>query len=84
MSDSEKTMLSAQIPRSLHDDLRRLAETHDRSISAETRAALRLHLRIANDVDGLSSSLGRSHPAAGAETSVVGQSSSPHGAGEGR
>lgn len=48
-SSEEQTFLSAQIPRRLYDDLRRLARTHDRSVSAETREALRLHLRV-NDV----------------------------------
>jgi plasmid stability protein len=46
-------MLSAQIPAPMKRELWRLAARHDRSVSAETREALRLHLGLAasDDVD---------------------------------
>lgn len=49
----EHIPVTAQMPRRLRDDLRRLAGEHDRSVSAEVRSAIRLHLRTAdgNDVD---------------------------------
>jgi hypothetical protein len=46
MSSSEVTMLSAQVPASLRDDLHQLARQHDRSVSAEVRAALRTHVLL--------------------------------------
>jgi hypothetical protein len=52
MSHSENSILSAQIPRTLRDELYRLAQEQDRSMSAEVRSALRLHLRLAEDAGG--------------------------------
>jgi hypothetical protein len=46
-----KVLIAAQVPAELRDDLERLAHANDKSISAEIRAALRLHLRV-NDVGG--------------------------------
>jgi hypothetical protein len=54
MSNSENTMLSAQVPTQLRDELSRLARRHDRSVSAELRSAIRLHLIVAQDTGGLS------------------------------
>ena len=56
MSDYEQTILSAQVPTHLRNDLHRLARDHDRSMSAEIRAALRLHLHLAGEQGGVSSS----------------------------
>jgi hypothetical protein len=43
---SEKTVISAQVPVPLRNELARLARHHDLSISDEIRRAVRLHLRV--------------------------------------
>jgi predicted transcriptional regulator len=43
-NDTEKTVMSAQVPTALRDGLMRLAAEHDRSMSAEVRSALRDYL----------------------------------------
>jgi hypothetical protein len=53
---SEKTIISAQVPTLVRDDLARLASQREHSLSAEVRAALRLHLRV-QDVQDSSSEL---------------------------
>ena len=47
------TVLSAQVPTMLRDELRLLARERDRSVSAEVRSALRLHLRTVRESGGL-------------------------------
>jgi hypothetical protein len=42
----EKTIISAQVPGELRDELAQLARQHDLSLSDEIRKALRLHLRV--------------------------------------
>jgi hypothetical protein len=54
LNAEERTMLSAQVPLRLREELARLARRHDRSISAEVREAVRLHLHV-NDAGGPSS-----------------------------
>ena len=51
---NDQTLLSAQIPVELRQELRRLAKRHERSVSAEVRAALRPHLRLELGVFGTS------------------------------
>jgi hypothetical protein len=41
-------MLSAQLPATMRAELWRLACRHDRSVSAEVRSAIRLHLLVAD------------------------------------
>lgn len=50
-------MLSAQVPLVLRDDLHRLAQAHDRSMSAEIRTALDVYLHLAGGAGGPSSFL---------------------------
>lgn len=45
MSRSEITILSFQAPSVLRDELQRLAREHDRSMSAEVRAACRAYIQ---------------------------------------
>jgi plasmid stability protein len=47
----DQTMTSFQAPKRLVDQVRELAAQHDRSVSAEIRQALNLHLRIAGVKD---------------------------------
>lgn len=48
MSESaDRTVISAQVPTPLRDELARLAGEHDRSLSAEMRRAIELHLHLA-------------------------------------
>jgi predicted transcriptional regulator len=42
---AEKTILTFQAPIALAEKLRRLADKHERSLSAEVRLALRAHLQ---------------------------------------
>jgi plasmid stability protein len=44
----EGAWLSAKVPSEMRAELWRLAATHDRSVSAEVRSAVRLHLRLAD------------------------------------
>jgi hypothetical protein len=68
----EKTIISAQVPVPLRDELARLARHHDLSLSDEIRRAVRLHLRV--EAPGVSPSL-RPVPAVRDGTSQAGQSS---------
>ena len=45
MSDSEHTLISAQVPTALRDELHRFAQQDDRSMSSVIRRALQTHLR---------------------------------------
>ena len=45
MSDSEHTLISAQVPVALRDELHRFAEQNDRSMSSVIRRALHDHLQ---------------------------------------
>jgi predicted transcriptional regulator len=53
---SEQRMMSFQVPEKLARELRELASANDRSVSAETRRAIEVHLllenRRANEVVG--------------------------------
>lgn len=41
---AELKWVSAQVPADLADDFKRLADAHDRSVSAELRRAMKAHL----------------------------------------
>jgi hypothetical protein len=72
------TVLSAQMPTELRDGLSQLARQHDRSMSAEMREAVRLHLGINSGGSSL-----RPIPAERVEASgVTGQSNSSQPAGQ--
>jgi hypothetical protein len=51
---SEKTVISAQVPTPLRDELASLAGVHGRSLSGEMRRAIELHLHLStlSDVGG--------------------------------
>jgi hypothetical protein len=53
MPSIEKVILSAQVPAETAEELKRLAAHADRSVSAEVRRALNLHLLIRSQADGL-------------------------------
>ena len=46
MPETEKTIISAQVPTPLRDELLRLAGQHEHSLSDEIRRGLRLHVRV--------------------------------------
>jgi Ribbon-helix-helix protein, copG family len=74
MGTTESHVLSVKMPPEMRGKLASLAAAHDRSISAEVREAVRLHLRV-NDVGVVGSSLPFGHrapvdPAAGAREPV--------------
>jgi plasmid stability protein len=60
MNGSDFAMLSARLPARLHDQLARSAQAHDRSLSGETREAIREYVSKdpgspssrSSDVDG--------------------------------
>jgi threonine aldolase len=43
--ESEKVLIAAQVSAPMRNELARLADDHDRSMSAEIRQAITLHLR---------------------------------------
>jgi hypothetical protein len=45
-SEKQSAFLAAYVPPAMRAELTRLAAANDRSVSAELRAAIRLHLRI--------------------------------------
>jgi hypothetical protein len=51
MPESYVRVLSVKVPEAMRGDLEFLAASNDRTVSAEVRQALRLHLRLA-DVGG--------------------------------
>jgi hypothetical protein len=51
VTNDSQSILSAQIPKSLRDDLRAKARVNDRSVSAETRRAITIYLRTGADAD---------------------------------
>jgi hypothetical protein len=57
LNTQEQAMLSAQVPLALREELERLARRHDRSLSAELRTILRLHLRMNESAASSSSPL---------------------------
>jgi hypothetical protein len=71
----EKTIISAQVPIPLRDELAQLARHHDLSLSDEIRRAVRLHLRVEETPGG--SLPPRPEPAERGGTSRLGRQSSP-------
>lgn len=56
---SEKSIVSAQFPRELHEQIVRSAHAHDRSFSAELREAARLY--VASQVSPLDQAVDPRH-----------------------
>jgi hypothetical protein len=74
MSDmDEKAILSVQVPAAQRDGLAHLAASHDRSISAEMRRAIALHLHLSEHLERSSgfSAVPDDNPAAGRAQSAA-------------
>jgi hypothetical protein len=80
MEDVEKAMICVQMPSQLRDELRSLAASRDRSLSAEVRGAAKLWLNV--NSGGSSPFSSPLDPAERGEASELGQSNSPAHAGK--
>jgi hypothetical protein len=79
MEGCEKTIISAQVPTPLRDELLRLASQHEHSLSDEIRRGLRLHIRVEDPGGGSPRPASHSEPVERRGSNSVGRPAAAHG-----